>query len=227
MFSGIRLFLTFAMCPAIAWGQLRITEFMAANTRTLADEDGAFEDWIEIHNASANTVDLEDWCLTDSASNLTQWRFPATNLTAGAYLVVFASNKDRRAPGRKLHTNFKLSTSGEYLALVHPDGATIATEFAPAFPSQVADVSYGIGMLTSNVTLTAAGAAARVLIPSVANGGDTLAFRWTGAPTNEPFADGAWHSAITGLGFSAGADLIARTSLVVRFNFDSAPVASV
>ncbi|MEY4813958.1 MAG: hypothetical protein RLZZ162_1031, partial [Verrucomicrobiota bacterium] len=27
-----------------------ITEFMASNTTTLADEDGAFPDWIEIFN---------------------------------------------------------------------------------------------------------------------------------------------------------------------------------
>src|SRR5215212_7514139 len=27
-----------------------ITEFMAANSTTLADEDGEFSDWIEIHN---------------------------------------------------------------------------------------------------------------------------------------------------------------------------------
>lgn len=27
-----------------------LTEFMAANTHTVADETGAFDDWIELHN---------------------------------------------------------------------------------------------------------------------------------------------------------------------------------
>jgi hypothetical protein len=31
--------------------------------------------------------------------------------------------------GSELHTNFKLSSAGEYLALVAPDGSTIVAEF--------------------------------------------------------------------------------------------------
>ena len=50
----------------------------------------------------------------------------------------------RRNPGAPLHTNFKLSEEGEYLALVQPDGVTIATQFYPTFPPQFPDVSYGL-----------------------------------------------------------------------------------
>ncbi|PYJ00210.1 MAG: hypothetical protein DME25_21275, partial [Verrucomicrobia bacterium] len=120
-----------------------ISEFMASNTRTLADESGFYEDWIEIYNPSAVAVNLDGWYLTDSAGNLTKWRFPATNLAGGAFLVVFASGKDRRVPGARLHTSFQLSAAGEYLGLVKPDGVTIASEFSPVFPQQVPDVSYG------------------------------------------------------------------------------------
>lgn len=120
-----------------------ISEFMASNTRTLADETGAFPDWIEIYNASAAAVNLEGWHLTDSVDNLTQWRFPATNLAGGRFLVVFASGNDRRVPGAPLHTSFQLTAGGEYLGLVKPDGVTIASEFKPVFPEQVLDVSYG------------------------------------------------------------------------------------
>lgn len=125
--------------------QLVISEFMAANDTTLADEDGAFSDWIEIHNPTASPVSLADWYLTDDSADLTKWQFPATNLAANAYIVVFASGKDRRVPGANLHAAFSLQASGEYLALVRqPDlTPTIATEFSPAFPAQVSDVSYG------------------------------------------------------------------------------------
>src|SRR5439155_23661552 len=82
--------------------------------------------------------------LTDDANDLTKWRFPATNLDAGGFLVVFASGKDRRVAGAPLHTRFKLSAAGEYLALTEPDGVTIATEFAPKYPRQMPDVSFGI-----------------------------------------------------------------------------------
>ena len=87
--------LTFAFSPH-ATSQVIISEFMADNTRTLADEDGAYEDWIEIYNTGAGAVNMDGWYLTDDASDLTGWRFPSTNLNAGSFLVVFASGKNRR-----------------------------------------------------------------------------------------------------------------------------------
>src|ERR1019366_6092641 len=101
-----------------------ISEFMAINSTTLTDEDGAYSDWIELFNPSTNTVNLGGWYLADKTTNLTHWMFPATNLGPMQFMVVFASNKDRRVAGAPLHTNFKLSGSGDYLALVLPDGVT-------------------------------------------------------------------------------------------------------
>jgi CotH kinase protein/Lamin Tail Domain/Bacterial TSP3 repeat len=126
-----------------------ISEFMASNTRILADENGFFPDWIEIYNPSAFVVNLDGWSLTDNANNLTKWRFPATNLPSGGFLVVFASGNNRRIPGARLHTDFQLSGGGEYLALVKPDGTTIASQFSPVFPQQVSDVSYGFAQAGS------------------------------------------------------------------------------
>ncbi len=196
---------------ATGFAQLRISEFMASNTSTntsgshLVDEDGDPSDWIEIQNFSPATVNLFDWSLTDSAGNLAKWKFPATNLPPGGFLVVFASNKDRRTPGARLHTNFKLDAAGEYLALVDPTGTNIVTQFSPTYPGQVSDVSYGFALTASNVTLVATGATAQVLIPSAANGGDTLDYTWTGNATNEPFNVASWTSDATGIGFNAGA----------------------
>ena len=65
-------------------------------------------------------------------------------MPAGGYLVVFASDNNAPDAAGNLHTNFQLDADGEYLALVEPDGETIAFEFAPEFPPQFSDVSYGI-----------------------------------------------------------------------------------
>jgi hypothetical protein len=121
-----------------------INEFMASNSRALADENGDYPDWIEIYNSGANTVNLGGWYLTDEATARTKWRFPATNLAPNSYLVVFASGKNRSATGLPLHTSFNLNAGGEYLALVKPDGVTMASEFEPEYPEQFEDVSYGI-----------------------------------------------------------------------------------
>ena len=120
-----------------------ISEFMAINNQTLADEFGDFPDWVELHNTATNDINLAGWHLTDQTNDLTLWTFPATNLSAGGFIVVFASKKTNAMVD--LHTNFKLSGSGEYLALVQPD-TNIADQFHPEYPQQVPDISYGRSM---------------------------------------------------------------------------------
>jgi len=134
--------------------ELTISEILASNVATLADDDGTFSDWVEIHNPDAAPVDLNGWYLTDSASARTKWQFPQIMILPGEFLVVFASNKDRRDPTRPLHTNFALSAGGEYLGLVRPDGVTVASEFAPSFPAQTNDVAYGRVILADGTLQT-------------------------------------------------------------------------
>ncbi|MEE8450546.1 MAG: lamin tail domain-containing protein, partial [Thermoguttaceae bacterium] len=131
-------------------GPLAITEFMANNntglTSELTDDDGRrlHPDWIEVYNPSETAVPLLGWSLTDDADDLTQWEFPDVTIEAGDYLVVFASGRDVNTAGGEMHTNFKLGSNGEYLALVQPDGFTISHEYAPEYPKQYGDFSYGI-----------------------------------------------------------------------------------
>src|SRR5438034_10646883 len=135
--SCLRLFLWLALTPAMTcFGAPRITEFMAANGSVLADEDGEYSDWIEIHNPDNAPISLAGYHLTDNATNLDKWTFPAVTLNPGAYLVVFASGKNRLDPAGRLHTDFQLSADGEYLGLVAADGVTVVSAFAPAYPAQ-------------------------------------------------------------------------------------------
>lgn len=118
---------------------VRINEFVADNQSGLTDEDGDTSDWIELYNPKGTAVDITGYQLT---SGITTWTFPATSIGAQSFVVVFASAKNRAT--LPLHTNFKLSAAGEYLALRDGTGALIG-EFAPAFPAQRKDVSYGRG----------------------------------------------------------------------------------
>ena len=98
-------------------GALRITEILAANGTGLADENGEQNGWIEIWNAGVGSVSLLGWSLTDDSDNPRKWVLPARTLAQGAYIVVFASGKDRKPASGNLHTNFKLGVSGGYLGL--------------------------------------------------------------------------------------------------------------
>ena len=115
-----RIIAFFALIPALASAAPRINEFMADNDSSLADEDGDFSDWIEIHNPDGTPFDLSGCYLTDDSGLLSQWQFPSnTQIAAGGFLVVFASDKNRAAAGSEFHTNFKLSSNeGSYIALV-------------------------------------------------------------------------------------------------------------
>jgi hypothetical protein len=120
-----------------------ISEFMADNANGIRDEDGSRSDWIELLNTSAVQGVLDGWYLTDDSTNLTKWQFPAGMAPLGPnnYFLVWASAKDKRNPAGPLHTNFKLSKSGGFLALVDPK-TNIVSSFNP-YPAQTANVSYG------------------------------------------------------------------------------------
>jgi hypothetical protein len=128
----------------IADNQIYISEFMASNSATIKDEDNDYSDWIELHNPTANTLDLTNWYLTDDLKNLNKWKFPSAQIPAGGYIIVWASGKDKRITGQNLHSSFKLSADGENVALVKPDGSSIQFSFGLGYPAQFADISYGM-----------------------------------------------------------------------------------
>ncbi len=145
MMLALALLCTALVSPQTGGGELVISEFMAANDSVLLDEDAESSDWIEIHNAGSAPADISGWYLTDDIALLTQWSFPTpTILAPGDFLIVFASSKNRQVAGSELHTNFKLKSGGEYLAIVEADGITLADEYAPEYPAQFADISYGL-----------------------------------------------------------------------------------
>lgn len=120
-----------------------LNEFLASNSSGFEDENGVTSDWIEIANPNGFDLSLDGYFLTDDSLNLMKWRIPAVNVPANGYLVIFASGDDVLDPGGPVHTNFSLSKNGEYLALVDTDGVTVLTSFAPSYPEQKDNVSYG------------------------------------------------------------------------------------
>jgi len=104
------------------------------------DEDtpDSESDWIELFNAGSEAVNLTGWSLTDDNGKPRKWYFPAgSTIAAGGYLLVLATGFDvGPANGTTyLHTNFKLSSDGEYLGLINAAGAVVS-EIAPALPPQ-------------------------------------------------------------------------------------------
>ncbi len=184
--------LSSADAPPATNGLVSITEFMAQNNGALKDADGDSPDWIEIHNGTAAAVNLANWSLTDRTNNLRQWLFPATNLASGAYLVVFASGKIPSVRNGELHANFSLSAGGEYLALVDAN-TNIVSQFAPTFPTQAPNVSYGFAAFAPPQNFLTNGTSLRWLVPT----NDALGTNWI----LPGFDDSAWEAGSNFVGY--------------------------
>jgi hypothetical protein len=83
---------------ALSHATVLINEIMASNRATLADEDGHFEDWIELVNTGSTPVDLTGWGLSDDPAAPFRWVFPQCSIAPGGLFLVWASAKDR--PGQ-------------------------------------------------------------------------------------------------------------------------------
>ncbi len=91
------VFITIAvLCTNVCFGQLVINEGSNKNYPTLLDEDGEYEDWIEIYNAGPTPIDLYNYSLSDN-SNPGEWSFPHQIIQPNEYIIVFCSGKDRFA----------------------------------------------------------------------------------------------------------------------------------
>jgi len=114
-----------------------INEFMASNSTSIEDQDGEYDDWIELYNNSASDISLNGCYLSDDLENPTKWSFPDISIDANGYLIIWA-DKDTLQEG--LHCNFKLSASGE--SIIFSDASEQVMDFL-SFPSQSTDDSYG------------------------------------------------------------------------------------
>jgi len=184
--------------------RLYITEFMAANRDALSDGDGRFSDWIEIYNADSTPVNLADWHLTDDPEDLSKWTFPGgVEIAARSYLLVFASG--RNAGGNAyvdatghLHTDFRIDKDGGYLALVAPDGKTVAHAYQD-YPPQARDVSYGLSQQIDS--LVPAFSEAAFHVPCAGEQEEP----WT----DIDYTDSFWTRGWTGIGFG-GTNAVTR-----------------
>lgn len=95
--------------PSTVW----LSEIMADNAGAVPHA-GAYPDWVELHNRSAQAVDLSGWSLTDD-SNPRKFVFPpGVVLPPDGYLVIWCDSQTNR-PGWV--TGFALSRRGDHLFL--------------------------------------------------------------------------------------------------------------
>jgi hypothetical protein len=120
---------------------LKINEFQAKNTSTIADNYLQYEDWIEIANVSELDINLNGYYITDDPARTTRFQFssPGNELVipSHGYIVLWAD--DETSQGNK-HLNFNISSKGGIIALYSPTNQLIDSV---NYRQQYLDISCG------------------------------------------------------------------------------------
>lgn len=117
-----------------------INEIITSNSAVITDDDGSYEDWVELYNTSSTAINLQGFGLSDLSTNPFEWVFPEYWMEPGEHLLIWCSDKNRTDINFPLHTNFRISAGGETITLTHPD-TTIVDSYAPIIIPQ--NYSYG------------------------------------------------------------------------------------
>jgi hypothetical protein len=114
-----------------------LNELLPVNTSIVPDQNGEYDDWIELYNLSGSVKDISGYFLSDNKDHFSKWEFPSgTSIPGNGYLIVWADDDSAQVG---LHTNFKLSSQGEEVLLSTPDGTLIDKVI---YPGQTLELSF-------------------------------------------------------------------------------------
>ena len=75
--------------------QVVLNEICPSNNTIIANDNGDYDDWIEIYNSGSSAVNLQGYGLSDDPSELHRFTFPSYVLNAGSRVIVFCADKDQ------------------------------------------------------------------------------------------------------------------------------------
>ncbi len=117
-----------------------INEILASNSETNSDENGNFDDWFEVYNFGNTTLNLKDYYFTDDKDNPLKWQITSEEdyyISPGDFILFWCDSEPNQGA---LHTNFKLSGSGEFIGIYTSESILVD---GIEFNEQTSDVSYG------------------------------------------------------------------------------------
>jgi hypothetical protein len=132
----ICLLLIYFLSLFSAKGQVLINEYSAANYDTYADDDGEFEDWVELYNTTGAAIDISGWYLSDKANNPSKWMVPSSFIVpANGVAIIYCSGRDELVLGNA-HSNFKITQTKGNEVLMLTDGGNVFRDSIRVLPNQ-------------------------------------------------------------------------------------------
>lgn len=120
--------------------QLYINEFMASNNTTIIDEAGEYDDWLELYYSGSDPLYLGDKYLSDNETIPNKWLMPDITITSVEHLLFWADKEEEQG---ETHTNFKLSSSGEFIGIFDTEANNFALIDGYTFGAQQTNVATG------------------------------------------------------------------------------------
>ena len=138
----MKIYIFIVLLVGVAFGQLDssyvlINEFLAGSETCCGTEifDGNAEDFVELYNNGADTVNISGWGFSDTDGIITTIA-PDTSIAPGDFLVLWYTGDNNGFP----EVNEKLSKNGETIYIADADGSPVVSY---DFGSQTDDLSYG------------------------------------------------------------------------------------
>ena len=112
---------TTGMVPA----PVKINEIVAKGS-ALTTDLGNNSDWVELYNTSNAPFLMKagEWYVSDSPADSEKFELPQRTLAPGDFLVIFCDDSSRVTG--QIHTNFGLSSGGDYVFLYHKVNGAIS-----------------------------------------------------------------------------------------------------
>ncbi len=124
----------------LAPGPVVINEFMASNNGSVLDENGEYDDWVEIYNPTSTRVWLGSLFLSDEMGAPGKYKFPFEYLDPQEFFLVWLDGQPEQG---ERHASFKLSREGEKIRLSGRPAEGFVILDSLTFGLQQTDVAWG------------------------------------------------------------------------------------
>ncbi len=123
--------------PQMVDPPIRVNELLALNTWIMQDNFLEWDDWIELYNTTAETVDLSGYFLSDNGGDLQKYQFPLGSIIQPyGYMIIWADSQPEQGDN---HASFALAADGESVWLSDPQGVVMDHVI---FGQQEANIAY-------------------------------------------------------------------------------------
>ena len=129
-------------CGSAAAQTLKINEIMQSNVETIMDDIKEFPDsWVELYNASDETINLKDYKISIKNKEKKAWQLPDMTVAAKGYAIVYCDKEGKE--DNRLHADFRLESGKGCQVYLFKSGEVVDSLPEALKKMPAPDIAYG------------------------------------------------------------------------------------